>query len=238
MYDSRIAKQPYIVAEPEVSPRDRTDARARASLGSTEVQATDEQSAQNAQVTASIREDTHSAALMDQDFPPQLNATVGGELHGYEYSPCSWSKTFEPCTRLQNAFAALGGAVMIVLPESMIVSNLLEETLWPLTDTEAPPICQKPSLLDSRWNSMSPVNRSSFVPPMNSSEPVCDNLKEKTPSGAVPCETAVKKNGFCGQATLLSMLLETSSRSGSSSTHMAEIRDRGQSQSEKAVGRI
>ncbi len=100
-------------------------------------------------------DDTHSSALIDHDLPPQLNATSGGESHGYWYRPWSASYTFEPDTLAQNFLAALVGAVMMVLPESMIVSKL-DAALLPSTVTEAPPICQKPLSDESVWYSMSP----------------------------------------------------------------------------------
>ena len=45
---------------------------------------------------------------------------------------------------------------MMVVPESMIVSNLLTTALVP-TYAEAPPICQKPFEVERSWYSMSPV---------------------------------------------------------------------------------
>ena len=58
------------------------------------------------------------------------------------------------------------GAVMIVEPESMIVSKL-SATLDPPTLADAPPICQKPLLSDATlWYSTEPEYRSSLVPPM------------------------------------------------------------------------
>ena len=80
---------------------------------------------------------THSSALIVQSLPPQENATSGGESHGYVYSPCDSSYTPEPSTWSQNDWAASVGAVMMVLPESMIVSNL-SATLSPPTDADAP----------------------------------------------------------------------------------------------------
>lgn len=74
---------------------------------------------------------------------PQLNATVGGELHGYEYSPWSSSYTFDPGTAAYTFFTSAGGPYMIVVPESMIVWNFaMPPTVFPLTCALAPPICQ------------------------------------------------------------------------------------------------
>ena len=88
-------------------------------------------------------------------LPPQLNDTSGSESQGYEYRPCDESYTADPETLFQNVFAILVGALMIVLPESMIVSNLVS-TFLPLTDTDAPSICQKPVSVESVWYSKSP----------------------------------------------------------------------------------
>lgn len=42
-------------------------------------------------------------------FPPRLNATAGGELHGNSYRPCDESYSFAPSTPVQNVCRARGG---------------------------------------------------------------------------------------------------------------------------------
>ena len=72
---------------------------------------------------------------------------------------------------------------------------------------------------------------------MKSSEPLWSSLKEKTPSGAVPCDTAVKKNGFCAAETVAMMSRQ---RGGGCAgmTHVAEVGDGGEGESEEPVGGV
>lgn len=144
---------------------------------------------------AAAIEDTYSSALIAQLFPPQLNATSGADAHGNEYRPWSSSNTFAPVTVFQNALAASVGAVMIVLPESMMVSKS-ETAFLPPTETDALPICQKPMFVfETGWNSTAPEKSFAFLPPTNSSEPDEASLNENSPSLTAPCLTAVKKKG-------------------------------------------
>ena len=59
-------------------------------------------------------------------------------------------------TAAQNVFAALVGAYMMVVPESMMVWKP-DATDFPPTSADAPPICQKPSEDETEWNSIAPV---------------------------------------------------------------------------------
>ena len=84
---------------------------------------------------------------------------------------------------------------MMVVPESMIVSKLLEVVLEPAM--ALPPVaCQKPVDVSMLCASTEPLNLEESVPPKNSSDPEDASLKPKTPALAVPLAIALLKKGF------------------------------------------
>lgn len=84
---------------------------------------------------------------------------------------------------------------MIVVPESMIVSNPLLAIFDPTT-AFAPVACQNPVDVSIWWNSISPLYRSGLVPPRNSSEPDDASLKPNTPEETTPSSIALLNHGF------------------------------------------
>lgn len=90
---------------------------------------------------------------------------------------------------------------MIVVPESMMVSKLLEVVLEPAI-AFAPVACQKPVEVSILWNSTEPLYLEVSVPPKKSSDPVDASLKPKEPALATSCDIAVLKKGFCSRIYL------------------------------------
>ena len=83
---SPVTEKPYVAAKAKILTSERTHALSRSSLSLTEVEAVTRETAVSTHIhrTANAQTATHLADEIAHVLPPQLNPTVGAELHGYE----------------------------------------------------------------------------------------------------------------------------------------------------------